>query len=102
MLGTHGFIPFNLSPGIIANIDDHFCLRNTPGSLQVSAAQALGGISDEHKLGACGTLTTEPPKAHTKSASETGLQVSVPFSKGRGVGMVPNAHTRSSGVRGKG
>lgn len=27
LLWTCAFIPFNLSPGIIANIDDHFCLE---------------------------------------------------------------------------
>lgn len=37
-------------------------LKNTPGSLQVSAVEALGGISDEHKLPARGTLTTSPQK----------------------------------------
>lgn len=37
-------------------------LKNTPGSLQVSAAQVLGGISDEHKLLTWGTLTTSPRK----------------------------------------
>lgn len=37
-------------------------LKNTPGSLQVSAAQALEGISEECKLPAWDTLTTGPQK----------------------------------------
>lgn len=67
LLWTCAFIPFNLfhliwAQELLQTLMITSALKNTPGSLQVSAAQAVGGIYDEHTLPAWGTLTTGPQK----------------------------------------
>lgn len=65
-------------------------LKNIPGSFQVSAAQTLGGICDEHKLPAWGTLATDPPQKPTLNLPQRQDYASMsPFPKAKESGWYP-------------